>query len=121
MSTVPIISLPTVASVTPASSAASRDVADDFAQLLAFEQGEHDQPPSAVAPEVRLVAPEITDEMLDKIAARVAERLNTGLLGEQLRNALTATVGDTVREIVSETSERLVRDEIERIKSKART
>lgn len=121
MPTSPIISLPAPAPAAPASSAPSRDVADDFAQLLAFEQGEHPEPPMPAAPEVRVVSPEITDEMLDQIASRVADRLNAGLFGEQLKSAMTASVRDTVREVVSETSERLVRDEIDRIKSKSRT
>lgn len=98
--------------------APSRVVADDFAQLLAFEQGEHHEPPMAAAPEIRVVAPEITQDMLDQIAERVAERLNASLFGDQLRETMTATVRDTVRSVVSETSERLVRDEIDRIKSK---
>lgn len=98
--------------------ASSRAVADDFAQLLAFEQGEHHEPPMPPAPEVRLVTPEITEAMLDQIAARVADRLNGVLFGDQMKNAMTATVRETVRDIVSDTSERLVRDEIERIRSK---
>ena len=104
-----------------------RDVADDFAALLAFETGERSEMPAAPAPAappppvVHTVAPEITDDMLDQIAARVADRLNAGLFGEQLRQAMTATVRDTVRSVVADTSERLVRDEIERIKSKNQT
>lgn len=121
MPTSPIIPLPATAQAAPASSAPSRDVADDFAQLLAFEQGEQPEPPMPAAPEVRVVAPEITDEMLDQIASRVADRLNAGVFGEQLKSAMAASVRDTVREVVSETSERLVRDEIDRIKSKSRT
>ena len=119
----PIVPLPTLAAVAPMvadASASSRDVADDFAQLLAFEQGEHPEPPMAAASEVRVVAPEITDGMLDQIATRVADRLNAGLFGEQLKNAMTATVRDTVRDVVSETSERLVRDEIDRIKNNSK-
>jgi glycosidase len=37
----------------------------------------------------------------------------------ELREAMTATVRDTVRSVVAETSERLVRDEIARIKARA--
>lgn len=102
-----------------------RDVADDFAALLAFEQGEHPHPP-APAPEpapaaiiVQAPAPEITDAMLDQIAARVADRLTAGSFAEHLREAMTATVRDTVRAVVSDTSERLVRDEIARLKAQA--
>jgi hypothetical protein len=97
-----------------------RDVADDFAELLAYEQGERPEPPATATAAVAAV-PQITDDMLDQIAARVAERLSAGLLGDQLKNLMAATVRDTVRAVVSETSERLVRDEIDRIKTKDRT
>ena len=63
--------------------------------------------------------PEITDAMLDQIAARVAERLGPGLFGEHMKDALAAAVRDTVRDVVSDTSERLVRDEIDRIRQQA--
>ncbi len=99
-------------------------VADDFAALLAFEQGEQPHPPAASAPApapviVQAAAPEITDDMLDQIAERVAVRLNAGSLGEHLRAEITATIRETVHAVVSETSERLVRDEIGRIKAQA--
>lgn len=98
-----------------------RDVADDFTALLAFEQGEHPHPPAhAPAPViVQAPAPEITDAMLDQIADRVAARLNIGSLADHLRDAMTATVRETVREVISDTSERLVRDEIARVKAQA--
>ncbi len=98
-------------------------VADDFAALLAFETG--DAPPAPVAPAVAAApvtvaaAPEITDGMLDQIAQRVADRLNAGTFGTHLRDAMASTVRETVRSVVSETSERLVRDEIARIKGRA--
>lgn len=204
----PIV-VPTTVRVTPEfqdhRATAGRDVADDFAALLAFEQGEQATPPivepiiHTVAPEItpamleqmatlvadrlkesvrvepkaphisedmlqqigadvaaRLSAtvkvepatPEITGEMLEHVAARVAERLLPnlhvqapapvisnemvdhlaavlgerllpGLLGDRLRESITATVHEIVRSVVSETSERLVREEIERIKSRA--
>lgn len=66
----------------------------------------------------RAVGPDITEAMLDQIASGVADRLNASLFGEELRTAMTKTVRATVSEIVSEKSERLVRDEIERIKNK---
>jgi hypothetical protein len=62
------------------------------------------------------VAPVITEEMLDSIAERVAARLNSSL-GEQWRELMAVTVRDSVRSVVSETSERLVREEIDRIKN----
>jgi len=106
-----------------------RDVADDFAALLAFEQGEVDHAPrrpapvaaAPPAPVIHTVTPEITDDMLDQIATRVAERLNAGLFGSRLREAMTETVRETVRSVVAETSERLVREEIERVRSRNRT
>ena len=114
----------TVAPMPRAPGAPTRDVADDFAALLAFEQGEHPQPPALAQPPQSAVvgqaaAPEITDMMLDHIAARVAEKINTGLIGDQLRDAMMATIRETVRAVVSETSERLVRDEIARLKAQA--
>ena len=57
--------------------------------------------------------------MLDQIAERVAARLNAASLGEHLRAEITATIRETVHAVVSETSERLVRDEIARIKAQA--
>lgn len=95
-----------------------RDVADDFAALLAFEQGEPHFAPRPPAPVIHTVTPEITDDMLDQIATRVADRLSTGPFGDRLREAMTETMRETVRAVVSETSERLVREEIERIRSK---
>lgn len=73
-------------------------VADDFAALLAFEQGEKKAPP-IIEPVIHAVAPEITPEMIEQIAASVASRLE-------------ASIRDTVRTVVSDTSERLVREEI---------
>lgn len=101
----------------------SSSVADDFAALLAFETGDGPAPapPAALAaaPVVaQATAPEITEAMLDQIAQRVADRLNTANFGANLREAMTATVRDTVRTVVSETSERLVRDEIARVKGR---
>lgn len=120
----PMAPMPPIASVVPAPSSSEPQslIADDFAALLAFEQGEKPLPPVApvAAPEIRVVAPEITGDMLDQIAARVADRLSAGAFGDQLRDAMASTLRDTVRSVVSETSERLVRDEIERIKSKTR-
>jgi len=109
-----------VAAVAPALPAAP-GVADDFAALLAYEQGDRPAPPMSVAPtpEIKVVAPEITEDMLNQIASRVADRLNASLFGDQLKAAMTDTVRETVRAVVSETSERLVRDEIDRIKNKS--
>lgn len=110
----PPIQAPPMATPRPA-------IADDFAELLAFEQGERQEPPASMLPpppEIRVVTPEITPAMLDDIASRVADRLNASVFGDSLRDAMTAAVRETVRAVVSETSERLVREEIDRIKSK---
>ncbi|MFM8531974.1 MAG: hypothetical protein ACKOEC_00005, partial [Acidimicrobiia bacterium] len=116
----PIAPLPVAAPVPAAPPIEPQSpIADDFAALLAFEQGEPPHPTVAtVAPEIQVVAPELTDAMLDQIAARVADLLSASGFGDQLRDAMASTMRDTVRSVVSETSERLVRDEIERIKSK---
>jgi hypothetical protein len=54
---------------------------------------------------------EITDAQIEAIAQRVADKLAAGVLGDRLR--------ETVVRIVSETSERLVREEIARIRAEA--
>jgi len=77
-------------------------VADAFSALLAVEQGE----PGAVP--VRLTAsaaPQITDELVERVASRVVERLGHGALRE------------VVSDVVSAVAERLVREEIERIRT----
>ena len=84
--------------------------ANDVAQMFASEQAEDPGPLKTSAPDARLIAPELTAEMLDQLAARVADRLSTGGFAEQLMNAVTATVRDAVREIASATSERVVRE-----------
>ena len=79
--------------------------ADAFDQLLAAEQGEAPQPADAAHGQAPVI--EISDEVIDRIAVRVAERLSEGVLI------------DTVTHIVREVSERLVREEIARIRSAA--
>lgn len=115
MPTAPVAVVADAAPIAPA--ADPHGVADDFAALLAYEQGEPLERPEAAAP-IEAPSPQLTDDMLDQIAALVADRLSAGLLGEQLKSVLTDTVRDTVRSIVSETSERLVRDEIDRIRGR---
>jgi CheY-like chemotaxis protein len=62
---------------------------------------------------------ELTSDMLDRLAATVAERLGAGPLGGELTAKLAAGVQGAVRQVVSEASERLVRDEIARIRAEA--
>jgi hypothetical protein len=78
-------------------------IADAFSALLAAEQGDADAPP------VRLPtggAVPMTDELVDEIARRVIERLGSH------------AVHDLVADVVSRVAERLVREEIERIRGK---
>ena len=83
-------------------------IADAFSALLAVEQGE----PGAVP--IRLVgngsAPVITDAVIDDVARRVVQKLALGS-SDQMQ-AL-------VREVVSGIAERLVREEIDRIRRDA--
>ena len=64
-------------------------------------------------------APVISEEMLNLVAARVAERIEGNFSVDRLKDSIAESVRDTVRTVVADTSERLVREEIERIKSKA--
>lgn len=77
-------------------------VADAFTALLAVERGEPGAAP------VRLTSapaePVITDAFLDEVVRRVIERLSP------------AVARDVIADIVSEVAERLVREEIERIR-----
>ena len=83
-------------------------VADAFSALLAIEQGE-----PGVVP-VRLggngVPPAITEPMIDDVARRVIQRLALGS-SDQMQTI--------VKEIVSAVAERLVREEIDRIRRNA--
>ena len=109
---------PMPTAIAPMPAAPKSPVADDFSALLAFEQGERKAPPMPPPPEVRIVTPEITPAMLEQIASKVAEQLTASTFGEQLRNAMTATMRDavdqtvaaTVRPVVAETAERVVRE-----------
>ena len=84
--------------------ASDRIVADAFTALLAVERGEPGAAP------VRLTAepaePVITDAFLDEVVRRVIERLSPG------------AARDAITDIVSEVAERLVREEIERIRKR---
>jgi CheY-like chemotaxis protein len=83
---------------------AGRAVADAFSALLAVEQGE----PGAVPVRLTLgAAPQINDELIEQVTARVIDRLGH------------ATLRNVVADVVSAVAERLVREEIERIRNKA--
>jgi CheY-like chemotaxis protein len=78
-------------------------ILDAFHALLAMEQGE--QRPATVRAPVPSTAPvTITDELVDEVTRRVLERL-----------APTAA-RDLVKQVVGEVAERLIREEIARIK-----
>ena len=65
------------------------------------------------------VPPQITEDMLQRVAALVAERMQGSFSMDHLRDSMTGAIRETVRAVVAETSERLVREEIERIRSRA--
>jgi hypothetical protein len=80
-------------------------IADAFSALLAAEQGE----PGAAFPRLpgNGSAPVVTDSMIDDVARRVIQRLALGS-SDQMQAM--------VREVVSSVAERLVREEIDRIR-----
>ena len=87
----------------PAAPAAPSLVADAFAAILALEEGEPGAQP------VRLVTgdaePRITEALVEELTRRIIERLAP--------EAVRAVVAG----VVSEVAERLVREEIERIRN----
>ena len=86
-------------------------VADAFAALLEAEQQGAQLPPAPVGevtiPGVSFGAPAVTDALVDEVVERVVQRLGG------------SSIQDAVARIVSETAERLVREEIERLKEAA--
>jgi CheY-like chemotaxis protein len=79
-------------------------IADAFSALIALEQGEPGAKPVRLTTESP--QPVITDALVDEVARRVLERLAPGV------------ARDVVVQVVSEIAERLVREEIARIRSK---
>ena len=86
-------------------------IAEAFAAILAAEREEHGSPDRPAWPSL-FVAPapppptiEVTEEMLEDIVRRVVTRLTDSV------------VRQTTTEIVSQVAERMVREEIERIKA----
>ncbi|MFP5378186.1 MAG: response regulator [Vicinamibacteria bacterium] len=86
------------APVMPVAYAAPPSVADAFAVFLAAEEAGSFGPSAKV---------EVTDELVDRVAARVAEKLAMGEMSAE------------VRAIVTDAAERLVREEIRRIRGAA--
>jgi CheY-like chemotaxis protein len=83
-------------------------ILDAFNALLAMEQGESVPPPRAYSSAA--AAPmQVTDELVDAVTRRVIERLAPG------------AANDLVRQIVSDVAERLIREEIVRIKTAVAT
>jgi CheY-like chemotaxis protein len=86
----------------PAASQSRSAMADAFAALLAVEQGD------TVAQPVRLgVQPVVTDALIEQVTRRVLEQLSS----DKLRPIVT--------DVVSRIAERLVREEIDRIRGEA--
>jgi hypothetical protein len=88
-----------VARVVPSAPVPVGQVADAFESLFAAEHGGSAPPPAA--------AVGVSDAVVDRIATRVAERLSEGVFI------------DIVTQIVTGVAERLVREEIARIRAKA--
>ncbi len=84
-----------------ADAAPGPDIADVFEVLLAEELGE------VPAGQLHPYTIQLTDDLIDRISMRVIERLTKGPLSE------------TMTRIVTEVSERLVREEITRIRASA--
>lgn len=85
--------------------------ADAFAALLAEEQGETPPPPPAPPPL------DLSDEALNRLAERVARQL-ADKVAERLLHGLFE---GSLRQTVNEVSERLVREEIARIRAAAQS
>jgi CheY-like chemotaxis protein len=81
-------------------------ILDAFHALLAMEQGE---PRPAVRAQAPAAPAAITDELVDEVTRRVLERLAPN------------AARDLVRQVVAEVAERLIREEIARIKAAANT
>jgi hypothetical protein len=77
---------------------------DAFAAILAAEQVDAGTAATWPAPATAAVAPVITDDVIDRVSRRVIEQLTDRVVRE------------AVSEAVSGIAERLVREEIERIK-----
>ena len=109
---VPLPELPTIADrgtsvefgESPSAARTSSPIAEAFSALLAVEQGE----PGAAPVRLTIAGsePVMDDELIDRLAKRVVERL-----GPQVMR-------DTIADVVSDIAERVIREEIARIRSK---
>ena len=81
-------------------------LADAFAALLAAEQGEPTPPVAPSWPVVAAAPAAVSDDLVEAVTRRVLDRLTDHRV-----------VRETVADVVSSIAERLVREEIERIKS----
>ena len=103
---------PPAATTSPASDSSTAGsgrnvIADVFSALFAAEQGEPDATPIRLA--APPAAPVVTDELVEEVTRRVLQRLAPD------------AAHDVVSRIVSDVAERLVREEIARIKSAVAT
>ena len=96
-------STPSVPAVPAVEAPAPPSLADAFASLLAAEQGDLDRARAAY-PWPRQIAPVREDDLIERVTERVVERLSDDVTGE------------LVSEVVARVAERLVRDQIGRIK-----
>jgi len=69
----------------------TRDVADDFDALLAFEQGKNATPPM-IEPIIHAVTPEITSGMIEEIATTVADRLRDHVPAPEITGEVIKTI-----------------------------
>jgi CheY-like chemotaxis protein len=96
-------------------------IADAFSALFAVEQGESLAPVSVASPAA--APPVVTDELVAEVTRRVLERLAPDTVRDAVADVVRDAVADAVRNavapIVSETAERLIREEIARIKAAA--
>jgi CheY-like chemotaxis protein len=88
----------------PVDAAALPPIADAFAAILAAEERQHTGNEAAIWPATAPPPPQITDDLIEQIVRRVLVRLSDQV------------VRQTVADLVSTTAERLVREEIDRIK-----
>jgi CheY-like chemotaxis protein len=94
-----------VTHTTAATDATLPPMADAFAALLAAELNEPPPPPGPSWHPPGVMSPAVTDDLVDQVTRRVLERL------------ADRVVRDSIVDIVSKVAERLVREEIDRIKS----